>query len=635
MESPHESLALEMLPVLVSFVDQDQIYRYVNRQYEIWFGLSRNQVIGKRLVEVLGTQAYAAIADKVKSALSGKPVSFESELQYKRAGTRWVEINFLPDVGSGGEVRGYVAMIRDISLKRRLEKEARAAKDLLYKTLLESIPDIVIWATNDEGEVEFVNQNWVLTTGRDLHLSRHGGWLEVMHRDDRDRVAALWAKAIHGGSSYTARARFKTWNGYRTFDIHGQPVRDSRGRILWWVGTCIDVESSHQEKAKLYEETQVAQQANRAKSAFLAHMSHEIRTPLTAVIGYSEILSRRPLPDQDKQVVRAIQRNAEHLHSLVCDVLDLSKIDAGSDIEVMKQELDPRAAIRTVIDMFAIQAQRKGVRLSARIDERLPSRIESDERILRQVLTNLVGNAVKFTRHGSIDLDVQFDAEHDLLRLVVTDTGPGIPIEDQGRIFQPFAQTRQGARLMGTGLGLTLCRTFARRLGGEVVLRWSEPEKGSAFEATFRVGVPADASATTLPLRPETGEDTLRGRRVLLIEDSDDIRELMVTVLTQNGADVVAVSNGLDGVKRARGENFGVILADIQLPDIDGHETLRRLRAAGVRSPVIALTADATREELERCRHSGFDDYRTKPIPIDELVGLVAARGNSSARCAS
>ncbi|MCC5824451.1 MAG: response regulator [Phycisphaerales bacterium] len=375
-----------------------------------------------------------------------------------------------------------------------------------------------------------------------------------------------------------------------------------------------------------------AEAASRAKSEFLANMSHEIRTPMTAILGYADLaIEERDDPAARARHLGVIKRSGEHLLCIINDILDLSKLDAG-EMSAARDEVCPEQLCRGVVDMLRVQADSKGLDLRFEYDGAAPGAVISDAIRLRQILLNLVGNAVKFTDKGSVTVRLSYDAHTAAAIVRVEDTGVGIKGHDLEQIFMPFHQADSSAtrRHGGTGLGLAIARRFARLLGGDIAVE-SRPGHGSVFTLTFHAEAPA--------ARPEPGETleaaarpagawgsggrALEGRRILLAEDGPDNRRLISFLLGKAGAEVLAAEHGRAAVELVLGAG-GVapelILMDMQMPEMDGYAATRALRGAGVRTPVIALTAHAMQGDRERCLEAGCDEYLTKPINRDELI---------------
>ena len=358
-----------------------------------------------------------------------------------------------------------------------------------------------------------------------------------------------------------------------------------------------------------------ADAANHAKSAFLANMSHEIRTPLTAIIGYAELLASGVVPAQQRQsAINTIAGAGRHLLELVSAVLDMSKVESGQ-LLAESIALDLPKLIADVAGIVTPQMQAKGIDFALECIAPMPGMIESDPLRLRQILLNLLGNAIKFTDQGVVGLRVRVNENDDRLVFEVSDSGIGISAEQAQALFQPFAQADASVsrRFGGTGLGLYLSRQFAERLGGTLEL---DPEYHAG--ALFRVTIPLRRVAEhgDLPV-PATGiaPGPLRGN-VLLADDTAELRDLVALYISSIAPDVrvVSVENGARAVERALIDDFDLIVMDLQMPEMDGFSAAQLLRASGYRGPMIALTANALSEDRDRCLAAGFDAFITKPI---------------------
>ena len=394
----------------------------------------------------------------------------------------------------------------------------------------------------------------------------------------------------------------------------------------------------------IQQQKEAADAANEAKSQFLANMSHEIRTPLTAILGFAENLIE-PLDDVERRAAaETILRNGEHLLHVINDILDLSKIEAGKlDVELVPVE--PMPLIADVMSVLRARADAKHLPLRISWLTPMPDRVLTDSTRLRQVLLNLLGNAIKFTADGYVELQVECvrdDAPSDNgeLRLHVLDTGIGLTAEQLGKLFQPFTQADGSTtrRFGGTGLGLSISRRLARMLGGDVTVL-SEFGSGSRFTVSVRTGslakaawsdIPSGEVGTLVSRCEQTTTDDLRlSCRILLAEDSPDNQRLISLFLQRSGADVTLASNGEEAAKLAwqefrHGRPFDVVLMDMQMPVLDGYEATRKLRSLGYQEPIIALTANAMRGDRQQCVNAGCDDYAIKPIQRTELLRTIA-----------
>ncbi len=381
-----------------------------------------------------------------------------------------------------------------------------------------------------------------------------------------------------------------------------------------------------------------AEAANVAKSQFLANMSHEIRTPLTAILGFAENLIEPTVTDQDRRVaIKTILRNGEHLLEIINGILDLSKIEAGK-LEVELLRVSPVQLAADVVSIMRVRADAKKLPLHLKFEGPLPETVLSDQTRLRQILLNLVGNAIKFTESGRVELTVSLSdagTGRQQIQFRVTDTGIGMTPDQCTKLFQPFTQADGSTtrKFGGTGLGLVISRALARLLGGDVLLA-SVPGLGSAFTVVIDPG-PLESvrmlanPSEALACEPEVAVVDLSSirlsARILLAEDSPDNQVLISNFLRKLGTQVEIAADGRQAVERAlaaqsAGAPFDLVLMDMQMPELDGLEATRELRGRGFAPPIIALTANAMGGDQQRCLEAGCSDYATKPINRQRLV---------------
>jgi PAS domain S-box-containing protein len=479
----------------------------------------------------------------------------------------------------------------------------------------------------------------------------------------------MW-RTIAGGQAWREEVCNRAKNGSLYWvDSIIAPFKGADGSIEKYISLRTDITERKRADQELVGARDAAQAANRAKSEFLANMSHEIRTPMTAILGYAALLMEDPVladnPPKRRECLTTMKRNGEHLLAVINDILDLSRIEADK-LSVEKISVAPAAIVEEVLSAIRVKASEKKLALDTVWETPVPAAIATDPVRLRQVLVNLLGNAVKFTESGGVRLGIACEPlapGGGALRFTVTDTGIGMTPEQMGRVFNAFEQadTTMSRRFGGTGLGLRIARSLARMLGGDIAVA-SEPDAGSTFTLTIATGpldgvamidaavisqAPAPTPAAPQePRLPHPAAPSLAGLRVLLAEDGPDNQRLIAFHLRKAGAQVAVADNGLLAVRAlcAGGEEtgeltaptpFDLILMDMQMPAMDGYTAVAALRAKGCTLPIIALTAHAMTGDKEKCLAAGCDDYASKPIDKALLLAKVAkwngVRGGSRA----
>ena len=376
-------------------------------------------------------------------------------------------------------------------------------------------------------------------------------------------------------------------------------------------------------RSSLLSASDLLQTRERAKSEFLANMSHELRTPLGIVLGMSELLSKDTIPNDERpKTWEILRRNGQQLLRLINDILDFSKADANR-LVVEKIEFNLRGLVAAVVEDFSAVASRKNVALILHQDPSAPETVVSDPVRVRQVVSNLVDNAVKFTNSGSVDVYLKGDSRHPVI--CVDDTGIGLSEDQQKRLFQEFTQgdSSHTRKYGGTGLGLTLSRKVAKLLGGDVILLRSAVNSGSAFQFNFKNDREAVITESTGPRKPDAVTRFKDGTRLLLAEDSPDNVSLVKLLLKSTGALLDVAKNGAEAVELALGNPYDLILMDIQMPEKDGYDATLLIRESGIKIPIVALTAHALDEHRSRALAVGCSDFLTKPIVKTELLEVL------------
>ena len=520
------------------------------------------------------------------------------------------------------------------------------AGDLVYMFPLERGRDVVgalyLRADMDERFTRLVQQLWlfviVLVAAVAIAFSMASVFRKAI-TDPIDRLT-IAAKLVSDEQDFSI-------NVDRSSDDEVGDLTDAFNDMLWEIGTRNhellrahdELEARVEKRTRdLADEKERAEMADRAKTEFLANMSHEIRTPMTAILGYSDLLLNPSLDDSERvSSIQTIRRNGEHLLTIINDILDISKIEAGK-MTVERIETSPIEILADVHSLMRQKTSEKNLTFEFEFEGAVPEHITTDPTRLRQMLVNLIGNAIKFTETGGVTVATTVDLATRRISFAVKDTGIGMTESQLHRVFQPFEQADSSTtrRSGGTGLGLTITQSLARMLGGDVTAK-SMRGLGSVFTLSVDTGdlegvTWIDDPAQQMLERPDDQTDNPEQvkltARVLLAEDGLDNQKLISYRLRQAGAEVEIANNGAVAHDMAleaidKGAPFSVILMDMQMPIMDGYTATAKLRARGYAGPIIALTAHAMSGDRDKCIDAGCDDYTTKPIKVPELLGLV------------
>jgi PAS domain S-box-containing protein len=523
-------------------------------------------------------------------------------------------------------------MLRHLDPSKAVPERVRNALDTLAEGLL--VVDV-------EGNIVLANQSFASHVGESAEKLT-GRLIDSFPWCDTQGVKANnlpWTECLLAGIAKNgAHVSLPSALGKRhSFMVNCSPVIGGNNKHNGMLMSLSDITVIEEKEAELVESKKSADMANQAKSDFLANMSHEIRTPMNAVLGFTELLRRGQVRD-DKEArkhLNTIHSNGKHLLELINDILDLSKVEAGR-LEVEKISVQPHRIIAEVVQVLQVKATEKGIGLKFVCNGLVPPVVQTDPARLRQVITNLVGNAIKFTEHGQVSIVQRMvnDGHHSKLAISIIDSGVGIAPDKVDSIFEAFVQAESSTtrRFGGTGLGLSISKKFALVLGGDILVK-SEPGKGSSFTVTLDPGVIDPRSMVRgemLDLNVEASVDNrthrwqFAGQRVLVVDDGAENRELVRLVLEEVGLTVEEAENGQVAVDKVKASEYELVLMDMQMPVLDGYEATIALRKLGFGKPIVALTAHAMAGFESKILDVGCTGYLTKPIDIDKLLQHLA-----------
>jgi len=546
----------------------------------------------------------------------------------RKDGSTFPALIYPAQIVRDGKVVGQRGIITDISERKQVEKELRRSKEK-YQNIFENSV-LGLYQSVPEGRFISVNPAFARLFGYDSPEEMLACVSDIGHQlyiDPKDRERAIKLITEQGfleGFEIEVQRRDGTtfWVSMNT-----KIARDEDG--LHFDGTVEDITKRKRAEEMLKSAKEAAEEAVRAKSEFLANMSHEIRTPMNAVIGMTGLLLDSDLDDEQRESVETIRNSGDALLSIINDILDFSKIESGK-MGLENRSIDLRGFVKSSMDLVAVSAAGKGLSLSCRIDGSVPEAIMSDPTRLRQILVNLLANAVKFTENGGVEVAITSKALADgvhQIHFAVRDTGIGIPPDRQDKLFHSFSQVDMSTtrRYGGTGLGLAISRRLVEIMGGRIWVD-SSPGEGSTFHFTMPVlasaaGLPS-VEAKAVPAK-NPGETNGNGKmRILLAEDNAVNRKVVSQMLRKLGYSADMAEDGLEVLRALERQHYDLILMDIQMPEMDGLEAsrqIRKLRPAAEQPHIIALTAYALDGDRERCLEAGMDSYVSKPVRIEDL----------------
>ncbi|MBX3041949.1 MAG: PAS domain-containing protein, partial [Bdellovibrionaceae bacterium] len=618
---------------LVWKADPEGSVTWLNERWLNYSGANERELLGWGWLNTVDPEMLAEVSANWKQAVqTGSPYEAEIKIQARTGEMHWFLTRVVPVRDETGKIIRWFGTCTDVDdakkaaqLTKRSEEQARLA----LKTARLGFWD---WDLRTQ-QVSWSDQwrrDWGFPDGQ--MSAPQSELMKKIHHDDLEMVEKVFERVQKDFTDFEMEFRILPQsNEVRWIQAKGIVEVDEYGRTKRLVGTSLDITDSKNFEVELQVAKENAEAANKAKSEFLANMSHEIRTPLAAIVGFSELLYGSALSSEEgSEFLSRILRNANQLTHLIDELLDLSKIEANR-LDIERIPVDLNSVLEDAFSAGAFKAREKGLTFETSWVGPAPSTIVTDPTRFRQILINLLGNAVKFTEKGSIQARMRaYQASgKEMLEIEVRDTGIGLSLEQQKRIFEPFMQADGSInrKYGGTGLGLALSRRLSRVLGGDLVLRESKENEGSSFmftvpyELPMREGSGALEKGKGADVAPQS--QLLSGRKILIVDDAPDNQVLVSRYLSRAGAVFETAENGNVAVQKAMSGDFDLILMDIQMPVMDGLQALKALKSKNYSRPIVALTAHALKSERERCLSAGFDEYLTKPIDRVLLIQVL------------
>ncbi|MFP5223754.1 MAG: response regulator [Acidobacteriota bacterium] len=651
---------LNALPARVFWKDADLNYLGGNKAFAADAGYDRPEdIVEKSDFDMAWTEQAEAqrAGDRAIMASGVAMIGSEEARITSDGGQKWIRINKIPLLDADGVIKGVLGAYEDITRGRQTELALRES-EARSRRLLTSVASCTFTATLDSGNVPRMihGSECEAVTGytsedyeADPNLTQ-----KMIHPEDREAVRDCTRRFLdsHGeGCSEISHRIFHKDGSVRWISSTAVPRRDASGRMTSYDGLFVDITERRRIRDELLRAKEAAESARRAKSEFMANMSHEIRTPMNAILCLTRLALRDELSGEQRRFLEGVLEAGTSLKQIINDVLDFSRIEAGR-LDLESELFALRPLLDTIVEAFARKSHSKGIALKLHVDDTVPDVLQGDPERLRQVIANLLGNALKFTREGMVELSVwphqpvqaqEGDAQRVRLLFMVRDTGIGIAKDKLETIFESFTQADSSTTKLfgGTGLGLAISKKLTGMMHGDIWAE-SEPGSGSTFKFTAAFSVPPGQSgegvgaARAIPV-PTGDHGTLR----ILVAEDDRMNQMFAeSFLKRAGHSVAIAANGKQAVEMLGLERYDLVLMDIAMPEMDGLEATRIIRSSKSGTfdpdiPIIVMTAHALKGDRERFLAAGADGYIAKPVDLDELTRELELAMEGSARRAA
>jgi len=606
-------------PLAIAVGGPDGRFELVNPEFEKLFGYTSEEALGQTAGDLLyastvSTEEAVELLQRIKQETVHETV----KLRKKNGDLVDVEIHAVPLLLESGE-KNVLALYQDISERLEAQRALRESEEL-FRTVSAAAP-IGIFCADANGKIRYTNKRWEEMTGRTAEDAMRRGWADAVHPEDRAMVEKLWESGFALQMELRDQCRFLTPEGHVNWvQWQTRALVGTDGTLQGYVGVIEDITQRRAAEHRLMEAKEAAEAASRAKSEFLANMSHEIRTPMNGILGMTDLALDTELKPEQREYLEMVRSSAESLLGIINDILDFSKIEAGRlDLESVSFSL--LDCIESALEPLAVRAHQKGLEVTWALQGDIPEALMGDPTRLRQILINLAGNAIKFTKEGEVRLVAQrLESIEGFIpiRFSVSDTGIGIPKEKQQQIFDAFSQADSSTtrEFGGTGLGLSISARLIQLMKGEIQVE-STPGKGSTFAFTlpFLIGMAA------APALPVVAHPAMVDKRVLVVDDNEINRSLLMRLLPQWGLRSACAVNGTEALEMfnksiEEGAPFSVVLLDQNLPGMQGYEVSERIRMlAKNEQPVIVIFSSApSLLDPKRLKKLGIERSLIKPL---------------------
>jgi len=617
-------------------IDNHSIIKFISKNLERLSGYSPTELIGVELYKTLPSAYREQVSKIVSRIFSGNDYDETIQVQVytKERVDKWVSCRLYAVKDNAGNISQVQMMVWDIDKEKKMQLELeqteqdKKAQQLMLQTIIDYCP-VIIYMKNMKGEFVLTNSRMKnlagLTAGTESPVSGR-----MNNRSEKNKLYEEYdRKVMQEKRMVTFEDEFVHRNGHSTnYYLMKFPIFDQDGELEYICTFSTDISSLKKSERLMLEAKKEAEQAKEAQEIFMANMSHEIRTPMNGILGMSNLLMSTSLNDEQKDFMQAIQESAKNLLAIINDLLDFSKIKSGK-FHLESTEFKPRQTIKKAMYPLLFRANEKKIPLKSLVDTSVPEILLGDPLRLQQVIINLVGNAVKFTDDGYVEVKIypySREGNKILLNIDVVDTGIGIPADKLDNIFESYTQTDTNISRIygGTGLGLAIVKQLVELQNGTVSVK-SKLGEGS----TFTVQIPYLVRETYSDNTGETDETTekenmLKDIKVLVAEDNIINQKVVQKTLMRQNATVEIVSNGQLAVDRLSVADFDIILMDIQMPEMDGYTATKHIRTVMHKNtPIVAMTADAITGEADKCIEVGMNGYISKPFDANDLYNKI------------